>query len=239
MRFGEGIPRMTHEVDGPRNPSSAPEPPNRPRYSVSGLMAYEACPYQYYATYVEGKPPRVSAAMRRGTSIHSLIARHLRQPSLLLPEAEPNVAKLFETFGRSRFNRPPVAVEEPFVLPFATGEVHGRIDVVLPDRDGALELVDFKSGSARAREELESRLQLPLYAMAAALRHDLPPDMLAYTYFFLGDGTEVSFRADDETFRRVTDRVEDIITAIQDGHFARRPGCDCYACRGEFGRSRA
>lgn len=208
----------------------------RPRYSVSSLMAYEACPHQYYETFVRGKPPPIRPGMRRGTNLHGLIARHLRQPALIPGYLAPDVRELFGTFLDSRFNVPPVAVEEAFVLPFSSADVSGRIDVVLPGKSGGLEIVDFKSGSSRSRDKLEESLQLPLYAMAAGNRHDVPPEMLAWTYFFLRDGAEVRFDPQSDTFQQVTDRVERIVHSIHEGRFEARPGCRCYACRGDFGR---
>lgn len=199
-------------------------------------MVYEACPHQYYATFVEGKPPPVTPQMRRGASVHAQIARLLRQPSLLTPESEPEVQPLLETFLRSRFNVPPVAVERPFVYAFEGGDVHGRIDVILPRGESGLELVDFKSGSTRDREEMEGSLQLPLYALATARAHGLAPEDMAYTYFFLSDGGEVTFHPDAATFDGVADRVEGILENIHLGLFAPRSGCRCHACRGQFGR---
>lgn len=216
----------------------ARERDERPHYSVTELMAYEACPYQYYATYVEGRPQPVTPGMRRGASIHAYIARLLRQPSFFALDAPPEMKPLLETFLRSRFNVPPVAVERPFVYPFEGGDVHGRIDLVIPDDGGGLELVDFKSGSAWSPDALSESLQLPLYALAASRDFDVPADDLAYTYFFLRDGHEARFQPDSDTLGRVADRVEGILEAIHLGLFMARPGCSCYACRGEFGRSR-
>ncbi|HZU13608.1 MAG TPA: PD-(D/E)XK nuclease family protein [Chloroflexota bacterium] len=210
----------------------------RPRYSVSGLMTYEACPHQYKATYIDGRPPPVTAGMRRGTSVHNVIARHMRAPALLREDVPADIQPLFDRFLHSRFNIAPVAVERPFVLPFDRGDVHGRIDLVLPRPDGGLELVDFKSGSGGQRDDPAARLQLPLYAMATARRHGLPPESVAFTYFYLGDGAEHQFVPTNATFAETTERVERIIRAIEEGRFEAPPGCTCYACRGEFGRRR-
>lgn len=208
----------------------------RPRYSVSGLMTYEACPHQYRATYVEGKPPPVTPGMRRGTAAHNLIARHMRAPALFPERASPEVQPLFDRFLQSRFNVPPVAVEQRFVLPFDRGDVHGRIDLILPGPDGGLELVDFKSGSGREREDAGESLQLPLYAMATARKHGLRPGDVAYTYYYLRDGAEHRVVPSGGTFDATTERVERIMRAIEEGRFEAPPGCTCYACRGDFGR---
>jgi hypothetical protein len=224
--------------DGVTVSHAEPSPVDRPRYSVTELMVYEACPHQYYATYVEGRPPPVTPQMRRGANVHAQIARILRQPSLFVPEVGPELQPLLDTFLRSRFNVPPIAVERPFIYAFEGGDVHGRIDVMIPRGESGLELVDFKSGSTRPRADVEGSLQLPLYSLAASREHDVSPEDMAYTYFYLSDGGEVTFHPDTSTFERVADRVEGILENIHLGLFEPRPGCRCHACRGEFGRPR-
>jgi hypothetical protein len=193
-------------------------------------MVYEACPHQYYTTFVRGIPPPVSRAMRRGASVHSLIAKHFRKPELLPAAAPPEVQPLLDTFRQSRFNVAPVAVEKPFILPFERADVRGRIDLVLPRLDGGLELVDFKSGSGHGREWMQESLQLPLYALATSSRFERPPEELSYTYFFLGDAVEVSFRATGDSFDRLRRRVDAIIEAIEREVFTPAAGCTCYGC---------
>lgn len=210
----------------------------RPRYSVTSLLTYEACPWQYFYAFVKRIPPPRTPAMMRGLDVHRLIARHLAQPSLVLPEAEPRTLELLERFMRSRFNRPPAAVEKPFALSLGPADVRGRIDVVLPGQERGLEIVDFKTGATRSRQQLEGHLQLPVYAIAASALFDVGPDDLAYTYYFLDSDKEVSFRSSRTEFDRTTERVESVMRSIQAGRFEPTPNCGCYACRSERRRRR-
>jgi DNA helicase II / ATP-dependent DNA helicase PcrA len=208
-----------------------PSPEKRPVYSVTSLMVYETCPHQYYTTYVRKISPPVTAGMRRGASVHKLIKDLFKGPELLPPDVDPEVAGLLESFKRSRFNVSPVASEKPFRLPLDLGDVRGRIDLILPRRDGGLELVDFKSGSMRSREGLDRGLQLPVYALAAARLFDRRPEDLSYTYYFLGDGGEASFTTSAEGFAELTTRVGGVMEAIQSRQFDPTPGCECHACQ--------
>lgn len=208
-----------------------PEGSTRARYSVSGLMVYEVCPRQYYHTFVRGWAPPITAAMQRGTTIHALIKDHFGQPRLLVPDAAPEVQSMFETFRSSRFNIQPLATEQSFVLPFESGDVRGRIDLVLPGDNTAVEVIDFKSGTTRSRQDMESSLQLPLYALAATTMFDARPEDLLYTYYFLRQGEEISFRASTATFATLRPRVESLVAGIQAERFESPRGCGCFACR--------
>jgi DNA helicase-2/ATP-dependent DNA helicase PcrA len=201
-----------------------------PAYSVTSLIVYEECPYQYFENFVLRLPPPVTPAMRRGTSIHSLISKHLAQKALPLTGVDPAVWELLERFRRSRFNVPPVDSEKPFLLTLEAAHIRGRIDLILPSADGGLELVDFKSGKQRPPEELASHLQLPLYALAAAGIYGRSPGDIAYTYYYLASDKEISFRPDAMLFDKLTARIGAIVQAIQQGRFDPAPGCRCYAC---------
>jgi hypothetical protein len=71
--------------------------------------------------------------------------------------------------------------------------------------------------------------------MAIAARNTLSLDRLAYTYFFLADNAEISFQPTEASFNALTNRVERIMHAVEEGRFEPRRGCRCHACRGEFG----
>lgn len=213
--------------------TQSPLPNPRPAYSVTSLMVYEACPLQYYYAFVLGVPPPRTPGMIRGTNIHKLISNHYRQRELIPGTLEPDLQRLFEDFKRSRFNIAPVASEKAFTLSLGESDVRGRIDLVLPGEGGTLEVVDFKSGSPQDRSALSQHLQLPLYTLAVSEMYDREPGDLAYTYYFLRDGTEVSFTPTPQSTAATKDRVGAIIDNIQAGHFDRSPGCGCYACRRE------
>lgn len=202
----------------------------RPIYSVTSLLVYDACPWQYYYSFVLRVPPPVTPAMRRGTSVHKLIADRFRHPELVPTQLAPAVQRLLDNFTRSRFNLTPIATEKRFVIPFQRADVRGRIDVVLPHGRG-LEIVDFKSGSGQGRDDLVHHLQLPLYALASRTLFDRPADALKYTYYFLSDSTEISFDASEPGFAGLTARVETLLSGIDEGQFEPGLGCTCHACR--------
>lgn len=201
-----------------------------PTYSVSALVTYDACPFLYYALHVLRLPPPLTPGMRRGTSVHKLIADHLRGKEPALPEGEPEVSTLFRSFLHSRFNLQPVAIEKPFTLHLPHGRVRGRMDMVLPDADEGLEVVDIKSG-AGAGVTPQDHLQLPIYTLAASALFQREATELRYTYYFLRDGVEHTFRPGPAGFEVLGTRLGALLQSIQAGHFAPTPGCTCFACR--------
>lgn len=211
--------------------ADADEEEKRPTHSVTSLIVYETCPLQYHTTFIRKIPPPITRGMRTGTSIHALIARYFKHPERVSASVDPEIRAMLEIFTRSRFSAAPAAVEQPFVLPFDHADVRGRIDVVLSRPGGGLEVVDFKSGGPRSRDELDRGLQLPLYALAIARRFDMRPDELAYTYYFLREGQEVTFTPSEQRFQQLATRVTGILQAIAEERFDPPPDCDCYACQ--------
>jgi hypothetical protein len=202
----------------------------RPVYSVTSLAIYEACPWQYYISFVRHVPPPRTRAMEVGTSVHKLIADHLRGPQLLPPQVEGDTAELFNHFLTSRFNVQAVACETPVRLQFEHADVRGRIDTILPRQGDGLEVVDFKSGNGRERTGASESLQLPLYALAVQERYELSPERISWTYYYLRDTTEFSFQGGQYDFAALRARVDRDIEGIQSGRFDSAPGCTCWAC---------
>jgi hypothetical protein len=201
-----------------------------PIYSVTSLAIYEACPWQYYITFVRHIPPPRSRARDLGTSVHKVIADHLRTPHLIPVPIQGDAATLFDHFLHSRFNVTPLACETPFRLRFSPGDVRGRIDTITPRPSGGVEVVDFKTGSGQGRDDLGQSLQLPLYALAAQERYGLPPEDLSWTYFYLSDEVEYSFDGAAYDFAALRERVEHDMINIQAGRFDSADGCTCWAC---------
>lgn len=68
-------------------------------------------------------------------------------------------------------NVTPLLVEQPFTIPFRTAgrqlKIGGKIDRVDELADGKIEIIDYKTGRMPSRREMDTSLQLSIYAMAA------------------------------------------------------------------------
>jgi DNA helicase-2/ATP-dependent DNA helicase PcrA len=168
--------------------------------SVSGLVTYARCPRKFYWSVVRPLPRRSSPSARLGTAVHRWIEQRAgRQLSLIEaddvdpeaadPDALPGGEGVANALKASFLASPwadldPERVEAPFVLASGQHVVRGRIDAVY-QRDGRLELVDFKTGRAAPMGDRPATLQLNLYGLAAVDTWGADPDRLRTTYCYL------------------------------------------------------
>src|SRR5207237_6426014 len=118
--------------------------------------------------------------------VHRRIAPRARRHLALLdtePEADPDVipadAGVRQALQQSFLQSPyadidPVRVEAPFVVVVGDRVVRGRIDAVY-ERDGRVELVDFKTGLRPAEGDPSAQSQLDLYGLAAVETWNVEP----------------------------------------------------------------
>ncbi|HEX2275110.1 MAG TPA: ATP-dependent DNA helicase [Acidimicrobiales bacterium] len=232
------------------DPGSA-RPPALPRrapaaLSVSGMVTYARCPKQFFWTVVRPLPRRASAAARLGTEVHRWIQqRSGRQLSLIEPESDadldpdalPPDSGLAERLKASFLASPwaeldPVRVEAPFVLSAGSHQVRGRIDAVY-QREGRLELVDFKTGRPASAGDPSAGVQLDIYGLAAIDTWRADPARLRTSYCWLqADGPPVVESLDwaAGTVERVRAGLVSTLDDVAAGRYAPTPGAWCRGC---------
>jgi DNA helicase-2/ATP-dependent DNA helicase PcrA len=238
------------DVAGAGVPAAARLAP--PALSVTGLVTYARCPKQFYWTVVRPLPRRSSAAARLGTEIHRWIEQRAgRQLTLIEPDPEAGdddldpvpagadlaSADLAERLRASFLASPwadldPVRVEAPFVLVVGGHLVRGRIDAVY-ERDGRMELVDFKTGRPAAEGDRGAGTQLDLYGLAAIDAWDADPERLRTTYCHLrAGGPPVVVPTDwtTSTVAAVRARLAASLDALAEARFGPTPGPWCRGC---------
>ena len=129
-------------------------------------------------------PQRPTLERRIGTEVHRLIEEKARgvspypdEDELDEPDQVPDpgvIQEYIERFEASGYAERELAllpsgepmVELPFTMAYEDKLVRGRIDAVYTDPSGGVEIVDFKTGSRAAYQELPEVDQLALYARA-------------------------------------------------------------------------
>ncbi len=140
-------------------------------------------------------------------------------------EFEP--AAVEQSFG-GQHGAAPLRVETPA----GPALVRGRIDRVDRREDGALAVVDYKSGGARsARDALEGRdLQLPIYILAVEQVLAAGQQVDRAAFFQIGSGKrggELKGEQLREALQVARERVAETITAVHAADFRVRPRDKC------------
>ena len=120
----------------------------------------------------------------------------------------------------------PVALEGWFRIKVGDYLINGRIDRIDKMADGALEIIDYKTGKAKEKVAGEDKNQLLIYQMAV---EQLPeyqkigrPGQL--TYYYLNEDIKVSFLGKEEEKTELASELLKIINNIYSADFAPAPG---------------
>ncbi|WP_018133200.1 UvrD-helicase domain-containing protein [Effusibacillus pohliae] len=167
---------------------------------------------------------RVHADLR-GTLVHELFEQ-LREPEQaaelirkqvestagIRPEERPAVIaylqKMADRYLNSRWFHGDSLREQPFYLKIGPTMLHGFIDLILPEADGSLTVVDFKTNEIRGGEQIAElaksyEVQLQLYALAARSVFQKP--VKRALLFFLDVGESVEVNVSGPTLDRLLD----------------------------------
>jgi DNA helicase-2/ATP-dependent DNA helicase PcrA len=174
--------------------------------TASQLLRLAADPDGFARELARPMPRPPQPAARRGTRFHAWVES--RFEALPLPflgpdelpggeDDEPDIADerelaaLKEAFARTPYaRRTPHRVEVPFQLTLAGRTVRGRIDAVYREPaagagDGhGYEIIDWKTG----RSQDADPLQLAIYRLAWAERHDLPLSAVSAAFLYVRSG---------------------------------------------------
>lgn len=209
--------------------------------SVTSVVTYARCPKQFYWSVVRPLPRRAYGAARVGTEVHRWIEERAgRQLALIEPDLdrvvsiEPGVvARLKSSFLQSVWaGLDPVRVEAPFSLVRGHHLIRGRVDAVY-ERDGRLELVDFKTGRGASPGDPSAFVQLDIYGLAAVDAWRADPERIRTTYCYLRtDGPPLIESVDwaAATLDKVRSNLGASLDAMAAARFEPTPGAWCERC---------
>ncbi len=241
-----------------RRPPARAKAPRLPRLSPTRLNLYRFCPRAYGFYYDEGlRWGSNSAAQSFGGSLHrALQTFHARggPGAVSLDELKAQFeaawsaagyesaeqAAEFRASGEALLARYYEAAREPGRVTLATEAtlqrrydefiLFGKLDRLDRRPDGALEVIDYKSGRREVTErEVRESLAMTLYQLLVARQHPGVPVHARIVALRTGESASV-LRADAELDAAEAEFVALVQTVLGDAVKAARPGESCRTC---------
>ncbi len=120
------------------------------------------------------------------------------------------------------------ALEQDFNIKVGGHTLIGKIDRIDDLGQGEAELIDYKTGSAKDKLRPEDKKQLLIYQIAAKEVLGLKPKKL--TYYYLDEGSIVSFLGTEADIEQEKKDIVEEIEAIKKSDFSPTPGWQCDWC---------
>jgi DNA helicase-2/ATP-dependent DNA helicase PcrA len=237
----------------PLPPTEAPIPEDELlRLSYGQIDDYETCPLKYRYVHVLRVPLLLHHAVVYGHAVHEAVRRHFEARLAGRPFTADDLVAAFRAawvsegflsrehederrrageamlrrFHEEEARAPwsPTAVEEEFAFALDRNRMQGRFDLVI-EREGAVAIVDFKTGDVRDEKAAEKRakesLQLDIYALAHLRTKGRLPDRVELR--FLESGLVAGRRPSPEEAAHTEARIRAAAAAIRRRQFPAKP----------------
>jgi DNA helicase-2/ATP-dependent DNA helicase PcrA len=225
--------------------------------SASAIEAYASCPMKYLFQNVWSIRGGPHATMTFGSVMHTTIKEFVGETRKRRKISFEDVAMIYdrqwssagfpddyleaeyrkagreqlESFHRSHTAAPPDVLhqERGFELPLEHNVVvTGRMDQINDIGDGAVEIVDYKTGKPKDAKKADESLQLGVYALAASEVLELDPQRLVF--YNLTTNEAVATTRDAKALAQTKQTIREVADRIRAGDFGARPGFVCRNC---------
>jgi len=206
----------------------------------SSLHTYEECPFRYMMIYHYGFIYPETSMQIYGKILHNCLEMLHNK---MKKGEKADIREIVETcckgdrLGeklekqlRSYYNRNKdyirkvIAVEEPFSIPKDDTIIRGRTDLIIENKYGETELVDFKAREKPGIEYMGVEFQLRTYEYALSDKYKFDK-LTAYT---IKDNERTSFKPDPE--HQIKNKIEHIIDSIKKEKFEPKENYFCKFC---------
>lgn len=230
-------------------------------FSYTQLETFVRCPLQYKYHYVLKIPTPPTAALAFGDSIHKTLQYFYQEfsedssigikrlmdlytknwmpvgytskkhESRMKSEGEKILRSYFENHHHKNLDI--AAIEKPFKIKITSDtNIVGKIDRVDKLNNGAIEIVDYKTGKKPADRELKKNFQLSIYAMAATDRglYNKKLGEVYLAFHYLQGAEKIKFQKTREDIMETKERIIDVVDKIRKNDFDPTPGPWCDFC---------
>lgn len=131
-----------------------------------------------------------------------------------------------------------IALEQPFTVPIALEgkslKIGGKIDRIDLLPDGKIEIVDYKTGRMPTKREMDTSLQLSMYAIAASEIPDAPfgrtPEDIRLTLYFFDTGEGITLTRTKEQLKKEKEFILQVARDIESSDFRCSGNQLCATC---------
>jgi len=227
------------------------------KLSANAVQSYSTCPMKFKLERDWKIPGEAAAAMQYGYAIHTVLKHYYDPapgaPEMSIEDAvqafrrefakgyidDPVQKKIYEERGveqvRALLAAGPrgsievMATEHRFSFKLGAREIVGRIDRIdrLRDADGAVRVVDYKTGTPKDRKFAEESLQLSIYAMAVAQMNFTPKELVLIN---VQDSSQASTFRTAKQLNDAQQEIQEAAEGIARGEFDPTPGQHCRWC---------
>lgn len=231
-----------------------------PRYSASKIDTFSKCPTWFYSRYhLKEKVAVETTYAYLGTGVHSAIQAGYEETGFPYHVLEETVRDKFAALEGKQWSGytytdilrkgyaildayeyeqySPLHMEYEFLLPFPNVdtpicELHGFIDLITTDG----KVIDFKTNSkAPPKREVDSSIQLTLYAWAYSQLGGFLPEMVAIHHLPTMKVIEYDLNKFDENMARIVSLIEKMNTLDSSCDIGRCGNCNWFCARYGWG----
>lgn len=224
--------------------------------SYSQIDTYDNCPLQYKYKYILRIPTMPSHALSFGNSIHDTLRDFHTKIMFGEKISKENLIAIYqknwqplgymdEDHRKARFEKGKEllekyydknidlklkhkALEKPFNIRIDGIRFYGRIDRIDEINNNSVEIIDYKTGTAKTQKDVDKDKQVALYAIAAKEALGFEPTKL--TLYFLEADEKITTTRTDEDLLKVKEEIKESLENIKKGDFTAKPGMICNWC---------
>jgi len=206
----------------------------------SSLYTYDECPFRYMMIYEYGFVYPEMPMQRYGSILHKCLEilhkkmkegekidiRRIIDATCTIKKYKEELEKQLKNYYNKNkdYIKNIIAIEEPFSIQKDNIIIRGRTDLIIENKDGEIELVDFKAREKAGIEYMGVDFQLRTYEYALSDKYKFDK-LTAYT---IKDNERTSFKPDPE--QRIKNKIENIVDSIKNEKFKPKENYFCKFC---------